>query len=321
MNGNRVAVVGLGLLGRGIAACFLARGFEVVAVDTSEARLRESIAAIDQSMAELTERGGLNPERRASWREHYHPTVNYSHLRGCSFVVESIAENLQAKQAVLSQIEEVTADSRTVVASNTSAIPITLLQQPCAHPQRIIGMHWAEPAHATRFIEIIRGDRTGDEAVETAIAIAKRLGKDPSLVQKDAPGFIVNRIAYAMYREAMQILEEGIADVETIDRSLRNTLGLWASVCGPFRWMDLTGGPELYARAMAPVMSSLSSSNQLPPPIACLAEEGAKGIANGRGFYTYTTEEKSYWEQLYREQAWKVTQQQQENFPLETPHE
>jgi len=93
--------------------------------------------------------------------------------------------------------------------------------------------------------------------------LARRLGKEPSVLQKEIPGFIVNRIGYAMYREALSLLEAGVADAETIDRSVRNALGLWATVCGPFRWIDLTGGPELYAKAMQHVLPTLNNSAAL----------------------------------------------------------
>ena len=176
-------------------------------------------------------------------------------------------------------------------------------------------MHWAEPAHATRFLEIVRGEHTSDETLQKTTDLARRLGKDPSLCQKEIPGFIVNRIGYAMYREALNLLESGVADVETIDRSVRNALGLWTTVCGPFRWIDLTGGPELYFKAMKPVMPTLSKADEPAAKMRELAESGARGILNGRGFYNYTAEEAQRWEELYRRHAWRVAQMQNEYFP------
>ncbi len=145
------------------------------------------------------------------------------------------------------------------------------------------------------------------------------MGKEPSLVQKDVPAFIVNRLGYAMYREAMHLLEAGVADVETIDRSCRNALGLWATLCGPFRWMDLTGGPALYARAMGGVLATLSSATELPALLDGLAKDGACGIANGRGFYQYTEEDARRWEDLLLEHAWTVRALQNKYFPLDAP--
>jgi 3-hydroxybutyryl-CoA dehydrogenase len=315
MNSQRVGVVGLGLLGRGITACFLGHGFEVVAFARNEqthAAVREHIKLM---MDELVDLGGFDAGLRQSWSARYFPITDYAALRDCSFVVESVLEDIAIKHEVFDRIEtEVSAT--TIIASNSSAIPITQLQQRRQHPERFLAMHWAEPAHATRFMEIIRGEQTSEATIQTTLALARQLGKEPGLLQKEIPGFIANRIGYAMYREALSLLDSGVADVETIDRSVRNALGLWATVCGPLRWIDLTGGPELYAKAVQHVLPTLNNSAELPPVLKKLAETGARGIVNGRGFYNYTPEEARRWEELYRRHAWRVAQMQNEYFPV-----
>jgi 3-hydroxybutyryl-CoA dehydrogenase len=312
---ERVAVAGLGLLGRGIAARFLASGFTVIALEPSEAQRATARERIAQMIEELIERGGLAESVRTEWTGRYTTTDDYARMQGCTFVVESVTEDLAVKEQALDAIEAAVA-AETVIASNTSAIPISRLQQGRRHPGRFVGMHWAEPAHSTRFMELVRGDQTTEAAFAAAARMAQRLGKEPSLCQKDVPAFIVNRIAYAMYREALHLVETGVADVETIDQAVRNTLGLWATICGPFRWIDLTGGPELYARAMERVLPTLSKADSVSPAMQELAESGARGIANGRGFYPYTPEEARQWEELYRRHAWRVTQMHDEYFPL-----
>jgi 3-hydroxybutyryl-CoA dehydrogenase len=315
MNPQRVGVVGLGLLGRGITACFLGHGFEVVAFarnERSHAPVREHIG---QMMDELVDLGGFDAGLRQNWPARYFPTTDYAALRDCSFVVESVLEDIAIKHEVFDRIEtEVSAT--TIIASNSSAIPITQLQQRRQYPERFLAMHWAEPAHATRFMEIIRGEKTSEATIQTTLALARRLGKEPSLLQKEIPGFIANRIGYAMYREALSLLDSGVADAETIDRSVRNALGLWATVCGPLRWIDLTGGPELYAKAVQHVLPTLNNSTELPPVLKKLTQTGARGIVNGRGFYNYTPEEARCWEELYRRHAWRVAQMQNEYFPV-----
>jgi 3-hydroxybutyryl-CoA dehydrogenase len=309
-----VAVVGLGLLGRGIAACFLGHGLKVVAYARNDQSHEDARKHIEQMMGELVDLAGFNPRLRSEWPARYIPTTDYAALRDCSFVVESVIEDVAAKQAVFDSIEA-QVGAETIIASNSSAIPISQLQRTRKHPERFIAMHWAEPAHATRFMEIIRGELTSERTVDATLALGKRLGKDPSLLQKEIPGFIVNRIGYAMYREALHLLESGVADVATIDRSMRNALGLWATVCGPFRWIDITGGPELYAKAIQHVLPTLSKTDELPPVMRKLADSGARGIINGRGFYNYTPEEAQHWEELYRRHAWRVTGMQNEYFP------
>jgi 3-hydroxybutyryl-CoA dehydrogenase len=203
------------------------------------------------------------------------------------------------------------------IASNTSALPISHLQRGRKHPERFLGMHWAEPAHATRFMELIRGEHTSDTAFQAAAQLAKAIGKEPCLVEKDVPAFIANRIGYAMYREALNILEMGVADAETIDRSCRNALGLWATICGPLRWMDLTGGPAAYAKAIRAVLPSLSNATELPKTLQDLVDSDAQGIANGRGFYEYNEEQARQWEELFLEHAWTIRELMNRYFPLE----
>jgi 3-hydroxybutyryl-CoA dehydrogenase len=167
-------------------------------------------------------------------------------------------------------------------------------------------MHWAEPAYATRFLELIRGQKTSDAAFDRAIALARRVGKEPSLVLKDVPAFIVNRIGYAMLREALHLLETGVADAATIDRSFRNAVGLWAGFSGPLRWVDLTGGPALYGKTMSNVLPTLSKADDITDSMRQMMENGDKGVVNGRGFYRYSPEDKEKWEERFRKSVWQA---------------
>jgi 3-hydroxybutyryl-CoA dehydrogenase len=318
MTSETIGVVGLGLLGRGIVACLLSRGFSVVAVARTADEHAAATPVIEQMLSELTSRDSSSSGDATSWRSRLTQAVTCEPLAGVSFVIESVTEDLATKQQVFDDLERVLATDA-IIASNTSAIPISVLQQTRKHPERFVGMHWAEPAHATRFLEIIRGEATSDETISKTEALARRVGKDPTVCRKDVPGFIVNRIAYAMYREALDLVDRGIADFETVDRSLRNTLGLWAASCGPFRWIDLTGGPALYARAMQRVLPTLSASPDVPAPIARLANDDARGIANGRGFYEYTADEVHTWEERQRRHVWSVKTWLDGEFPIETP--
>jgi 3-hydroxybutyryl-CoA dehydrogenase len=235
-------------------------------------------------------------------------------------VIESVIEELSAKESLFNQLEEVIR-ADVPVASNTSSIPITELQSKRLHPERFLGMHWAEPAYSSRFLELVRGEMTSEATFEVAEALAWHIGKEPSLVQKDVPAFIVNRLGYAMYREAMHILELGVADVETIDRSFRNACGLWATICGPFRWIDLTGGPALYGKALQRVWPTLSDATEIPDTLKLLMEDDAQGIVNGRGFYRYTKAEARDWQNLLHEHAWNVRALMDVYFPLDNREE
>ena len=261
-----IAVVGLGLLGRGIATCFLASGFRVVGCDPVAASHDIANDYIERGLHEMVEHAGLEPAFVEKWRDNYQSTKEFDDWPACDFVVESVNEDPLAKHAVFDQIERVVG-SDVPVGSNTSAIPITRLQQARRHPERFFGMHWFEPAHATRFLELIPGEQTSPAIMRIAANIARRCGKEPSVLAKDIPGFIVNRLGYAIYREAIHLLELGIADAATIDRSFRNACGVWSTIFGPFQWMDLTGGPELYWKAMEGVLPTLSTATEQPAPI------------------------------------------------------
>jgi 3-hydroxybutyryl-CoA dehydrogenase len=319
MNTDPIGVAGLGLLGRGIAACLLAHGFPVIGYTTGDHTYERAREYISEAISELIERAGFASSLERDWPERFIETQSLSEFGRCRFVIESVVEDIGIKQEVFDQIEAVVAP-QAPIASNTSAIPITLLQAKRKHPARFLGMHWAEPAYATRFLELIRGGQTSDQALAAAMNLARQVGKEPCVVQRDVPGFIANRLGYAMYREAMNLLEMGVGDVETIDRAFQNACGLWAAFCGPFRWIDITGGPALYAKAMQTVLPALCNSPELPRTLKKMADKDERGVLNGRGFYSYQPDDRARWEALLHEHAWKVRQLQQPD-PVHTAEE
>ena len=316
MSLNTVGVAGLGIQGRDIAGCVVGHGFHVIAFTRSRATHERAKRYIAEGIDELARKTKLDPRTVQQWPERYTPVDSCDHFGPCEFVIETITEDMAAKQAIFDQIEAAVGP-RVTIATNTSAMPISQLQRGRKHPERFVGMHWGEPAHISRFMEVIRGDQTSQEAIDAAMAMGKAIGKEPSLVQKDVTAFVANRIGYAIYREVLNLLEMGVADVETIDRSFRNSVAFWATIGGPFREMDLTGGPTLYARVMQNVFPHLSNATELPPVMRKLAEGDAQGIINGRGFYHYTPEEARYWENLFRENAWQVRELLDAHFPLQ----
>jgi 3-hydroxybutyryl-CoA dehydrogenase len=259
--------------------------------------------AIALAIDELIHRAGFHPSLRDTWKDIYTEAESVTWLSPCNFVIESIVEDAAAKGSLFAELEAVLA-ADTPIASNTSALPISLLQRNCRHPERVLGMHWAEPAHATRFLELIRGEATNDASLQAAFSLATRVGKDPCIVQQDIPGFIANRIGYAMYREACHLLQLGVGDTATIDRSFRNSVGLWAAICGPFQWIDLTGGPALYGKAMSGVLPTLSNEISVPQPL--VEKMHQTGVRDGHGFYDYTPEAARLAEEQYREHVWRM---------------
>lgn len=306
---RRAGVVGLGLLGRGITACLLAHGLEVVVHDRDAGMEQELQGFLAGVMAEIAEHRPACDVACANWRQQLRWATELEAFAGCDLVIESVSELLAAKRELLAQLEPIVGES-TPLASNTSALPITELQRGLQHPERVLGMHWAEPAFATRFLELIGGEQTSRAVLERIESFGRSLGKEPCVLS-DLPGFIVNRLGYSMYREAMNLLASGVADAATIDRAYRNAAGLWASFCGPFRWIDITGGAALYARAMERVMPELSRVTEVPQALRDQAERDRAAVASGgeqaaTGFYGETPEQKQAWLELLHRQAWEI---------------
>lgn len=316
MSIQTIGIVGLGLIGRGIAACCLAHGFKVIGFTRSQATHDTACAHIEQAIGDLIERADHPPELAKSWPTRYQRVNALEPFSACDMVIESVVEDFEVKQQIYDQLEAIV-PAEVPIASNTSALPISQLQSDRQHPERFLGMHWSENAHATRFLELIRGEQTSDEAFERVAQLAIRLGKEPCLVQKDVEAFVCNRLGYAMYREALHIVESGIADMETVDRASRNAYGLWAALCGPFRWMDITGGPALYAQVMKGVFPTLDNTAELPETMQNMLDAGASGILDGKGFYQYKAGDREKWEDLFRESVWHTKQFQDKHFPLE----
>ncbi len=292
----QAGVVGLGLMGKSIIACLLSSGHAVVALDSDPARRRHTRARVLALLKEMRAEGLLGEQPRQALAR-LEVTGDYAAFARCKVVIEAITEDLRAKRRALRQIEQAV-PARTLIATNTSAIPISHLQERAQHPERILGMHWDEPAHVTRFMEIICGRRTSASSARRALVWARAWRKEPSLVRKDVRGFITNRISYAMFREACHLVETGVATFADVDRSLRNDVGYWITFAGPFRYMDLMG-IAAYRKVMAALLPDLDRSTKVPRVMRRLVASGARGISNRRGFYRYTPAQARRWEGLF----------------------
>jgi 3-hydroxybutyryl-CoA dehydrogenase len=306
-----IGVVGVGFLGRGIVACLASYGIRVVAYDHSSKAISAAESYAQHAMEQLVAKADFPNDLPNTWRKHVKYTTDIQELADVDFVIESVAEDIATKNVVYDELEALV-KTTTPIATNTSSLPVTSLASQRKHPERFLGMHWAEPAYATSFMELIRGEQTADVVLDAAITLAKSVGKQPALVKKDIPAFIVNRIGYAMFREALHLLESGVADAATIDRSFRNAVGLWATFAGPFRWIDLTGGPALYGRTMSNVFATLNNATEIPTSLRQLVEDNAQGVVNHRGFYNYTDDEAAQWEERFQKTVWQVRRWSQE---------
>jgi 3-hydroxybutyryl-CoA dehydrogenase len=298
-----VAVIGLGLMGRSIVACLLAAGHRVTGVTNDLAGSAAAPQRIRELLHEMRAEH-LLLEEVDSAMQRFSLTQDLSAAADAVVVFESVTEDLTLKRALLHDAERVVSSS-CILATNTSALPVSLLQEGATHPERILGIHWDEPAHVTRFMEIIPGRATSQQCLDQVATLAPLWGKEPSTLRKEIRGFITNRISYAMFREACHLVDSGVCSVEDVDRSLRNDVGWWIPFAGPFRYMDLMG-VEGYYRVMADLLPDLSTEKSIPKLIREVIESGGRGISNGRGFYQYTPEEAKAWEARFVEFNYKI---------------
>ena len=247
---------------------------------------------------------GLLKDQPKSFLKNLSITSDYKALVDCGLVIECTLEDMTIKKSVFEKIESVISPDA-LLTSNTSAIPISMLQAQTQYPRRFFGLHWMEPSHTTRFLEIICGDLSDVTKAEFLYTISQGWGKEPTLLRKDIRGFIANRLMYALYREAFYLVENGYATVEDVDRSCRNVPGYWMTLAGPFRWMDLTG-VQAYHAVMKDLFPTLSNSQEVPKLIDDIVKAGGKGVSNAQGFHNYTPEEAKLWEETYKEFSYKI---------------
>jgi 3-hydroxybutyryl-CoA dehydrogenase len=299
----RIGVVGLGLMGSSIVTCILAAGHQVTALTRHMEKAGEGRKRILNFLEQLKEEAILKEDYNTAIQR-LTITDDYSLFADHDVVIESIIENIDDKKKVFKQLENVLSHTA-VIGSNTSAIPVTALQSGLKHPERLLGIHWGEPAHILRFLEVICGEQTDIQYAEKIMTLAEEWGKEPSLVKKDIRGFITNRLMYAMMREAFHLVENGYATIEDIDRACRNDMGYWITFAGLFRFMDLTGIPA-YLTVMKDLFPGLDNSASAPFFIEELVASGAKGVSNAHGFYPYTKESAEKWEKLFIEFTYDI---------------
>jgi 3-hydroxybutyryl-CoA dehydrogenase len=265
-------------------------------METAELRIRKHLTKAREE--------GLINEAAEFYLKNLIISESYHELKVCQLVIECTIENEEIKRSVYGKIEaEIGEDA--LLTSNTSAIPISELQKLTQKPDRFFGLHWAEPSHTTRFLEIICGDQSDITKGEYLYELSHGWGKEPTLVRKDIRGFIANRLMYAMYREAFYLVENGYATVEDVDRACRNNTGYWMTLVGVFGWMDLTGVPA-YHNVMKDLNGTLYNGTEMPKLIDDIVKSGGKGVSNGRGFYQYSPEEAKLWEETFADFSYEI---------------
>jgi 3-hydroxybutyryl-CoA dehydrogenase len=280
----RIAVVGAGLMGHGIAQVFALAGHDVTITDS----FAKSLVTVKSRIAANLKDLGDDP----SAVDRVTPQADLAAaVRDADYVVEAVREDLPLKQKLFAEIEcHVRAD--TILASNTSVIPITAIMQGLSRRERAVGTHWWNPPFLVPLVEVIETQWTSPQTVEFTMELHRRAGKQPAHVKKDVPGFIGNRLQHALWREAISLVENGICDAETVDAVIKASFGRRIAVLGPLENADLVG-TDLTLAIHDTVLPAIDSRPVSSPYLKKLVADGKLGFKSGEGFRKWSADEQA----------------------------
>jgi len=281
MTKARIAVVGAGLMGHGIAQAFAAAGYEVRITDTVMASLASVPERILGNLRELGD--------DESALDRVQPSADLAAtVQDADFVIEAVPEDLPLKRKVFDLIERA-ARPNAILASNTSVIPVTKIMGGLNEKSRALGTHWWNPPYLVPLVEVIGTRWTSPETVERTAALLAAAGKTPVHVKKDVPGFIGNRLQHALWREAVALVESGICDAETVDTVIKASFGLRLAVLGPLENADLVGTDQTLAIHRT-VLPAIESRAEASPYLEALVNAGKLGFKSGEGFRPWSAD-------------------------------
>jgi 3-hydroxybutyryl-CoA dehydrogenase len=281
-----IAVIGAGTMGHGIAQVAAAAGFRVLLNDVDREALARGVRAIEGNLAKGIQLGKLTEDDRERTLQFIRGTTKLDECATADLIVEAAPEKLELKQNILRQLERASGHAF-IFASNTSSLSITEIAAPARRPEAVVGMHFFNPVHIMRLVEIVVGRQTSDETVETVIGVGRKLRKEP-IVVKDVPGFASSRLGVALGLEAMRMVEQGVASARDIDTAME--LG-YNHPMGPLKLTDLVG-LDVRLSIAEYLYRELGSETFRPPELLRrMVSEGKLGKKTGQGFYDWTKED------------------------------
>ena len=279
---KKIGIVGAGTMGAGVAEIFAEFGYTVILYNRSKAGMQRALERIRSKVA-------VNPVSIETETDIASAKIYTTHdltaLAQVDLISESIAENLEVKQDIFRKLDEI-CDAKTLFTTNTSGLSISEIATAVSHPERFAGVHFFNPPQIVPAVEIIKGKETSDATCEVLIDLLKQMQKQPILVQKDIPGFVASRLQFAVVREALHLVEEGIASPADIDAVMKHGLGLRWALLGPLEIADL-GGLDIFNTVGSYVAKSLSNATDSPKVLQDLVAAGKLGAKSGSGFYDY----------------------------------
>ncbi len=282
---KKIAVVGAGNMGHQIALQFARCGFEVACTDTSAEMLAKAEAFAADWSAKQIAKGRLTPDAANALTERLNFTADLAAAAGdADLVLEAIIESIAAKRTLFAALDGI-CPARTILATNSSYIVSSRIADATRRPDKVLNMHFFNPALVMKLVEVVRGPHVSDETVAAVLDLCRAIDKVPCLVRREIYGFVVNRIFAALTREACFMLEQGVASIEDIDKAVKNGLG---HPLGPFELLDLTGIDLEYRVLMERFAETGDHRDKPGPAIVERYAQGRYGRKSGRGFYNYT---------------------------------
>jgi 3-hydroxybutyryl-CoA dehydrogenase len=281
---EKIGIVGSGLMGTGIAYVTARQlNAEVVVIDVSDDLLKKGSASCASMGARAIEKGQSTQQQVDAVLKRLRFTVDKTQIKGASFVIEAVSENIDLKRRIFAELDEICGDDDTVIATNTTGLPITQIAAATRHPDRVIGTHFFNPVPVMKLVELVRGYLTSAETVERTKDFCSRLGKETIVVEKDFPGFITTRIMQGYLTEALRCLEQGISSAEDIDKGCKLA---YNHPMGPFELMDLIGLDTVLSVTQS-MQDAYGENHRVSPLLRQLVGAGRLGRKTGAGFHTY----------------------------------
>ncbi len=281
-----ISVLGAGIMGHGIAQSFMAAGYPVFLYDIQESILETARAHIKRNLdlflqADLIKREEIEPAlRRLTATTELKRAVQES-----NFIVEAAPEQLELKQALFQEVESYCRQDA-ILASNTSSLTLKEMGKRVKNKERLVITHWFNPPHIVPTVEVVKGEKTSDETLETTYQLLKKIRKGPVKINWELPGFLVNRIQIAMAREVFDLYEKGVASAADIDKAVKGSFGFRLASIGPLLTADL-GGLDLWLQVCKNLLPQIQSSTEPSGALQNLVSQGNTGIKSGKGFYNY----------------------------------
>ncbi|MDW7668908.1 MAG: 3-hydroxyacyl-CoA dehydrogenase family protein [Bacillota bacterium] len=285
-NIKNISIAGAGIMGASFAQIFGQYGYNVTLYDISEKSISKAKELIKMNQKNSISENVITREESEKAISNIEYTLDADSFKEADFVIEAIAEKMDIKHKFWEKISNIVSEE-TVLTTNTSGLSINKISEAINKPDRFCGMHWVNPPHIVPLVEIIAGGNTKQETLDTVNQIALSIERKPVMVKKDASGFVLNRLQYALLREAFYIVENDIASVEDVDKVMKYGLGRRYACIGPFETVDF-GGIDIFYTIGSYMFKELSNSQEVSNILKELYEEGNYGVKSGKGFYDYS---------------------------------